>query len=315
MARHILSFLAGCAVTAVVIALTWGPRRSVPSPGAATGDPATRAIAGGADGADVVAEKDGAGSELPHTATIRCRLVLPPGVPSPSRVPAWWNNDTAEAELVGGLLTIHVPPVAGHASFQVDGCVVIERDVAPTGGGVTDWGTITLVASTKLLGYVVDIDGRPVRAFVFPRVGDASVPLTGTDETGAFSFDGLPYGDAELRVEGEGYVTRTEHYRFVAGAKPALLTVVRGGGVRGIVLDAEGRPAPKVVYVTFVERDDPENRDLMGFPHVEDDGRFEVRLLAGRYRARATLGSLEATADVDVVEGETRELELKLRTP
>ena len=248
-------------------------------------------------------------------ASIRCRLVLPPGLPPRPKVMAWWDGKTAEALLLEGLLTLQVPAGTGRASFHVAGCVVVEREVSTTPGAVVDWGTLTLVAATPLVGSVMDAAGRPVAACVFPKVGQAAVPVACTDEVGGFAFDGLPYGDAELRVEGKGFVTRTEHYRFVAGAKPAQLTVVRGGGVRGAVIDASGHAAPKAVYVEFVARDDPDAVDRTGFAHLDDDGRFEIRLLPGRYRARATLDAQEATADIEVIDAESRELTLRLRSP
>ncbi len=251
----------------------------------------------------------------PGTASIRVRLVLPPGGPERPSVAAWWNGRRVDATLAGEVLTIRVPALAGRAAFHVAGFVVEEREVSAAPGAVVDWGPLTLVAAARLLGTVSDDAGRPVAACVYPKVGGVSVPVACTDTVGAFAFDGLPYGDAELRVEGKGFVTSTAHHRFVAGAGPAVIVVERGGGVRGVVLDAAGRPAPKATYVAFVGQGAPSPSDRTGFANLDDEGRFEVRLLPGRYRARTALDSYEATADVEVVNAETRELTLRLRSP
>ena len=126
---------------------------------------------------------------------------------------------TAGSDLASGVLTIHVPPGAGHASFHVAGCVVVEREATAVAGGVVDWGEVTLTAAALLVGRVVDAEGNAVAAFVYPRAGATTVPLTSTDEAGAFSFDGLPYGEVELRAEGNALCVRCHlsgHYDTTA---------------------------------------------------------------------------------------------------
>jgi hypothetical protein len=330
MQKFVLTFLAGCAVMTAVLWMLGRIRTDSPSPPAkpelrtpTVAVPATApAVAAPSSPAAPRPKSTVAGTPEPRDgveivpqgeAMIRCRLVMPAGVPASSHVVAWWNGTHADSEFAGGVLTIHVTPGAGHASFQVTGCVVVKRSATAVAGGVVDWGEMTLTAAATLVGRVADPEGNAVAAFVYPRAGAASMPLAGTDEAGGFSFDGLPYGDVELRVEGKGFVARKVVYPFSAAAKPAFITVVRGGGVRGMVLDADGLPAPKVIYVEFVDRDDPKNRDRMGFPNVDEDGGFEVHLLPGHYRAITTLGDRRASADIDVAEGETSELTLRLR--
>ena len=243
---------------------------------------------------------------------VRCRLVWPPGAARTTHVVAWIEGKRLEATIDGDVLRIDLPPATKRVLVSVKGFAMIERDLDADAGAVHDWGDVVLVPAPRLEGRVVDAGGKPVHAFVHAKVGDATVPLTSTGDDGTFSVDGLPAGDAEVRVEAEGFVNRTVHHTLAAGGPPLTVALARGGGVRGIVVDADGTPAPKVVYVSFVDLSAPQDRDRMASPSVGDDGRFEVRLAPGRYRASTTLDAAEATAEVDVADGKTVEITLKL---
>jgi hypothetical protein len=249
---------------------------------------------------------------LARRPKVRCRLVPPAGAVVPQRADAWWDGRSASCAVEDGVLTILVSPGGGRVSFQVQGFVVFEHDVDAEPGETVDLGDVPLVVAPKLTGRVVDEKGAPVDAFVYATVGGAQAPLTSTDAGGAFAFDGLPPGDAELRAEAKGFVQRTIRYAFGPGAAPATIVLVRGGAVKGRVLDADGNPAPMAVYVSFADRDDPQNRDRQAFPVVAEDGTFELRLLPGRYTARTTLDDREGSAEVVVVEGETRDVTITI---
>jgi hypothetical protein len=244
---------------------------------------------------------------------IRCRLVLPAGVAAPKHVAAWWDSDNAASTVEDGVLTIQVAPGSQRVSFQVPGCITVDRQADAAPGQVVDLGDVVLVAAPKLTGRVVDEQGRPVKAFVFAKVGGApQVPLRSTDADGGFEIDGLPPGAAEVRAESKGFVNSTIRFAFTADAKPAVIVVKRGGGVKGKVVDEHGVPAPKAVYVGFADANDPENKDRQAFPNIAEDGTFEVRLLPGKYKALTTLDDGQGTAEVVVVDGQTVELTISI---
>jgi hypothetical protein len=249
---------------------------------------------------------------LPRRPKVRCRLVPPPWGTLPRRVTAWWRGRLTTTELEGTVLTIRVATGKGRATFQAPGCVSVSRDVDAAPGEVVDWGDVALVAAAKLRGSVTDESDAPVAAFVYASVGDARPPLTTTGRDGKFAVDGLPPGEAEIRVEAKGFVTRRVAYAFAADSPPAAIVLSRGGGVTGLVVDAEGRPAPKVVYVSFADAADPANRERHASAHVEDDGSFEIHLAPGRYTARAVLEYREGSTEVAVADGSASEITIRL---
>jgi hypothetical protein len=267
-----------------------------------------------AEVADVTPPESDLRVVLQRLPWVRCRLLLPDGVSAVKRVTAWADGRIAGSNFDGEVLRIDVPQGTGDVAFRVTGCATVERKIDPAAGPLHDLGDVQLVAAPPLTGRLVDADGRPVHGFIYPKVGDVTVPLSSTGDDGGFSIDGLPAGDAEVRVEADGFVNRTVHHQLAAGGPPLTITLARGGGVRGLVLGADGKPAPGAVYVSFVDVKDPQNRERMATPSIEDDGRFEVHLAPGRYRAQTTLDDAEATAEVEVADGKTIEITLKLVT-
>lgn len=264
--------------------------------------------------ADVVPPSEGLRVVL-RNCRVRFRLVWPAGAPHTGRVHAWTDGSVAEATLDGDVVRITVPPGTTQVKLAVEGCVSAEIDVPDNADESKDWGDVVLERAARLEGRVVDEQGKPVDAFVYAKVGDTTVPLESTGEDGSFSIDNLPEGDAEVRVEAKGFVTRTTRHALAAGGPQLVVALARGGGVNGVVLGADGKPAQGVVYVVFTDVNDPENRERMAWPSVEEDGRFEVHLAPGRYRAQTSLDDREVSAEVDVADGETLELTLKFAAP
>ncbi len=253
--------------------------------------------------------------EKPKTI-VRVRVVLPDG-PRPASAYAWFRvrpgdtNYNYPARLEADTVVVEIPSGKGELSLQVGGCVVEGWMVDVPQGQTSEIGPYTLRRAPTLRGRVVDEDGKPVtNAFVFPKVGDASVPLTGTHDDGRFSFDGLPEGEAVLRVKCDTMVDSIVEYDHHADADPVEIVLERGMKLSGRVLDAEGKPVDSV-YASVVDMTAPKDRARMSFPSVEDDGCFEVRLVPGRYRVQTNHEGRAAIELVEIVEGKDAEITLQ----
>ena len=203
--------------------------------------------------------------------------------------------------------------VTANREWQSLGEMPTSEAIGPTLGTTADLRPFVLRWAPTLRGRVVDEAGAPVTdAFVYPKVGDSSVPLQGTSDSGWFSFDGLPEGLATLRVESESMVERTVTYDHRADAEPIEIVLQRGVRLEGRVLDSAGRPYDST-YVSVVDLAAPTDRGRMAWPSVEDDGTFAVQLLPGHYRLQANGERAAAIEDVEVRDpGPTR---VTLRLP
>lgn len=255
-----------------------------------------------------------------EASAVRFRCDLPEGVAPTAKALAWWQEDEEHTSTLHPLIrseghvTIEVPPGRGILTVHVAGCVVIRREVDAMPNGITEAGTLILRRCTILRGRVIDEDGIPIDgAYLWPKAGNLSVPLTGTDEDGRFSFDGLPDGDVRLRIESDDHVKRRVVVRNGPGAEPETITLSRGGAVLGLVLDSEGKPNAEA-RVWIVDVADDANRDRMAFPSVEADGTFSAHLGPGRYRVSGRSSGGSGSVIVEVIGGGTAQAELVLES-
>jgi hypothetical protein len=137
-------------------------------------------------------------------------------------------------------------------SIIFEGAIHIDQDTSPL--------RLELIPPARLRGRVIGTDGKPA-AKVRVGLGNQYAKTTTTDEDGAFVFDDLDPGFY-------GLLARANHVRtyFPGTVDPALAESiqVRAGAdqsgyeirlqpaprtyrVRGVVLDASGKPAPKTV--------------------------------------------------------------------
>jgi len=265
----------------------------------------------------VTAPRDGLRLVVPRRAVVMCRLVIPENVLDFfDAVQIWWRAKPGDpygncgGKREGGRLTIELPLGRGQAKFRVPDCVAVERDVDLAPGEVEDWGDVALVATGKLVGRVIDVDGRPVaNASVRPTV--FALPFADTtDADGRFSFDCFESGEVALRVEAEGFVAGAAKCASPPDATPAVVVLLRGGVLRGRALDAAGRPAANA-YVVVSDARNETNADRAAWPAVDAEGSFEVHLSAGRYEVRVSSGGRRSSTEVDVVEGGTSDVTLR----
>lgn len=120
------------------------------------------------------------------------------------------------------------------------------------------------------------------------RLEEEMNPLsTATDEEGAFEIHGLKSGSYELNIRMEGYSPFKEE-GIVAGTRDLVLTLQRGGIVRGIVLSSmTGEPVKQ--YVIKMEQTEGGSKSFMDqfglentvrYPIFDEKGKFAVTSLA-----------------------------------
>jgi hypothetical protein len=158
-----------------------------------------------------------------------------------------------------------------------------QAHVVLTEGETTDLGTIELDPGSTLRGRVVDESRKPVAgAEVLVRwqtLVRRYERRTNSDTDGRFSFGGLPGHALELEVVADEFAVRVlEDVR--AGSGEILATLVRRGGIRGLVRLADGS-----MPSSFTVRIYDDQLFLIPGPKTKiEDGAFEVGdLTPGKY--------------------------------
>ncbi len=193
-----------------------------------------------------------------------------------------------------------VPPVKLYAEAEAvgfDSCKSEEKEVkgAPGVRGLD----IVMLAAARIEGVVTGRDGAPVPG---ARLTVARDPGEGanagdewralgegksafTDANGAFVVEAVPVGDVLVRIEADGFATRTERRKGVAaGARIAALKLelAPAYSIAGRVVDPDGRPVVncwvRATHTTAVGGEP--NRQLLG-ARVDPDGGFVLRNIAG----------------------------------
>jgi hypothetical protein len=188
-----------------------------------------------------------------------------------------------------------------HALIRA-GDLAAVRDFEVVTGKRTDLGEVVVEPCLTLRGRIVDATGKPVSA-TSVEMHDASVQ---PDVEGRFAVPRLPPGAYSLECGGEQWFSQKVEYTLAADSPPLVVTLLRGGLLRGLVRDDAGLPIrdAKVVAESepvegYVLEDEP--LDLTKF------GGFSKRLPAGRWRVVVRRDdAVLATKHVELVEnGET----------
>jgi protocatechuate 3,4-dioxygenase beta subunit len=267
---------------------------------------------------------------LPRCAVIRARVRAAEGAPAPAQL-GWFNSldetDSAFVSAGGGsshaweavnTVELRVPPRPGRVEFVAAGFARDVRRVAPAPGETVDLGEIVLGVGVDVVGRVVDAQGAPVAGAEVSEGGTFQSDLQKfvTAGDGAFVLHHMTPGECGLSLRAKERVKRDVFVTLGAGAGPLVLTLPRGGHLRGSVVDADGAPVTggwvRVFDPSVAEKQlDDGHQD---FPDLDADGRFETRLLPGRYRMEVHRGSSDvaATGDVELVEGEDRAATIRL---
>ena len=141
-----------------------------------------------------------------------------------------------------------------------------------------DVGALSAFAGYTLRGRVTGAQAGTTIVVAREGADVAEAALVGED----FAFAGLPAGPVALRVEKDGAVVGTASASLPA-AWPVTIAFAPESVVRGVVLDADGRPA--VTATLRAERLDEAGRASIELR--DPAGRFELRLARGRWRIEA----------------------------
>lgn len=299
---------------------------------------------------------------LPEEGTLTKRLVLPPGRVVRGRVVDAESRQPVAGAVVGANWTAsHPVPTNADGEYVYRGWTGKGTSVltATAPGYARLWRKVgdadrvdfELRRGARLVGRVLAADGTPVAdASVSGRAlpqdeDDGAVggfPSTVTAADGTFVLDGAaPIHDMLLAVQADGWGTHSE---TVGAARLAEATVELGDirlgperWLRGVVVDAEGAPAPRVEVILHALRPGASMADRwarnstlygIGGERFSDDlGRFTFRgLVAGDYRVvarpqgqgeilvAASVPSEGAAPEVRIVVPDTRSLEVEVVT-
>lgn len=232
------------------------------------------------------------GSPLPDRFWVRG--VRPPGsklAPGTADLAAWMGK-TADVSAGPWSLTI-----------SVDGYVPVVRDAELAPGETRTFEGIELDPGVDLPGRVVDASGRGVEGALVV----AGLRGTKTDADGNFNLEHLPRGDLDVEATRDEYVAARVR-RAASATDEFVVTLRRGGVVRGTVKDAAGAPVT-LGQVHFLPAsgsgDHSATLDL-----CDDAGGFEIRLAPGEYAVTANVAGGFARGKATVKDGGETSVEL-----
>ncbi len=196
-----------------------------------------------------------------------------------------------------------------------------ELDLHPQHNG-TDLGIFSMAPGLVIEGQVVDADGRPVVGASVTAAQVTDVPgyrdrMDVTDEDGRFRLGGLLPTLADLSVSAEGFGPVAAPGVRPGTDEPTRIELSAAGVVLGRVVDETGGPLNGVSVLLAAE----DVSSGLSWNHVvfgcktADDGSFRFDALGpGRWvaEARSHMGA-SAEESVEVLPGETAEMELRLR--
>ena len=194
----------------------------------------------------------------------------------------------------------------------VAGHVPLQWTFKAVPGEESDLGEAILQRAHVLEGRVVDGVGSPVAGASLQLLdpGRAAREPVRTDDQGRFRIPLLPAGEERLRVSADGFASAI--LAVAVPSRSATLTLRTGSVVRGKVLLPEG-PGPETLAV-IAEKIDGESTDRLPPLDVREDGSFETRLPAGRWKF--TFPGIEPRSRpvfVDLVDGGSAEVTLDCR--
>lgn len=182
--------------------------------------------------------------------------------------------------------------------------------VAAAAGDVVDCD-LTLAASSSVTVRVVGPDGVPVeRASVTVEPGARRSDTT--DDSGEAKVDDVARGPQVVVVEARGFVRAEAPFDVAEGEAKAIdVRLVRGGTLRGAVVDVDGTALP-FEHVEIVELREGGDGAPTESPNLDGDGRFEVHLAAGRYVVKSRRRDVVESVEVEIIDGVTSDATVRL---
>ncbi len=185
---------------------------------------------------------------LTRLGRARLTLVTADGRPLPSsasvtvgEVARPLEARTTFVPIVGGVLEIvGLTGAPQEIAVDVDGYAPFARSVVAKPGSEVDLGRVVLSAGHRVVGRVVDEEGRPVPPARVVAAGDRFE--TTTDAEGRFALDGVPEGVVGVGVAAEGYEEHAGQAIVRGGDATHDVTLLRAAIVAGVVWTKRGRP-------------------------------------------------------------------------
>ena len=161
------------------------------------------------------------------------------------------------------------------------------------GGRDLDLGALAMVPGTRIVGRVVDLQGRPIAGAevsvdVYRRVLGHTIASNqarwelSADADGRFRTASLPAGEAELVIGSAGKVRVHRSRRAIPGTGEADLGDVRLEDevpIRGVVVNQDGKPAAGVQVIADYEYENAATTDASGRFAVGGTGKDIKELL------------------------------------
>jgi uncharacterized GH25 family protein len=179
---------------------------------------------------------------------------------------------------------------------QVWGSRIVDLACEIGAGKTHDFGDVDLQPLIAVHGQVRDEANRPVpgahirmgdvywRFFIGSGSSDSDIT---TDATGTFRFESALDGEWVFGIDADGYAHATATLRIEDGAPAQRIVIRRGVVVAGRVVDQAGGAVPnESVQVAPVEAPREAGRPVGLYrtsTETDADGRFELRLVPGRY--------------------------------
>jgi hypothetical protein len=213
---------------------------------------------------------------------------------------------------------------------------------------------LKMMPSASVRGRVLDPEGKPA-AGVAVKLGPGSVSIT--DENGEFVFKEVPPERTTLSARPKPQPEAKDEMRIVTTFYPSTvdssqavpvevqgvdlfgydirLQIAPARGIRGVVLDADGKPAPHakmsvtqpasrlasgMLTMIAIARGTviswPQTMVVAEFVEANDDGTFAFpQVLEGDWSIRAALGDLRGVAQVSLSKSNIENLEIRLERP
>jgi Carboxypeptidase regulatory-like domain len=235
---------------------------------------------------------------IPRLAWITMRLVPPDGEPPVERIALRRSGGHRNAEMWGvgrggSSTSVKILDDGKLETYITDGPIDIE--IMPAGygplrfhldlkpGEVRDLGDIEVDEGLELRGRIVDPAGTPVNgARVFAGGAFSPVDSMTTGVDGGFVLRRLGEGEIEVEVEADGFLPVSVTGDTRRAAAPLIVTLHRGGVLRGTVIGADGTPVAGC-DVEIVERGKSEDERYEEWVETDNRGVFAIRVPAGKY--------------------------------
>jgi len=254
----------------------------------------------------------------PRHAEVTLVLGLPRGASPPAQISIVKRNPTGGGSGLaidwpeGGRLEQGVAAGGMTLVVRVDGYADLpfELDLQP--GAEHDLGVVELSTGALLVGRVVDATGAPIQGAEITVTAawsfDGKLGLT--DDDGRFVIGLMARAEYSVEITAPGYMGQDSTLAVKSATEELDVTLLRGGVVHGRVTSANGAGVSDGT-VWLVALDDALEDD---FSHLDNAGRYGVRVSPGKYRVeyRPDGGEPIVGREVELEEGSRERIDFEV---